>query len=406
MKFIKNNPDKITIIYLIGVAIIIRLVLAFINAYPFDFWCFGQWTARILSLHNVFNWSDLYLNLPPKTVYPVLPIALYGYGLFGLIGKIIFGHQLFTSPFIARIFLKLLAIVSDLLIGFFIYKLLAPKLPKSKAIVISLFFLLNPAIFFVSSLWGQIDALGGLMVLVSIYFLNKKSYSFAWIFIFLAILTKLQSIFFLPLIFIMDFWTNHWQKTLINIAKAGLIVLLILLPFVLAIPKIVFILFSGAGFYAYLSVNAFNFWHILQWRPLQTNFILENNFYLFASMAIFAIIYFLIIKKLLKNINSYNLIFASMLIAFGAFMFLTEMHERYLFPAVMFMSILLSWQKKYLANYILITVCYLANLIFALFAIKALYQISIIFAILNLVNFAYLFYEFYQQKSINSNTNS
>ncbi|MDD2646415.1 MAG: hypothetical protein PHV78_00600 [Patescibacteria group bacterium] len=400
----KNNSNKITIVFLIGIAIIIRLILALINVYPFDFWCFGQWTARILSLNNAFNWSDLYLNLPPETVYPVLPVALYGYGLFGFLGKIIFGHQLFTSPFIARIVLKLLAIVSDLLVGFFIYKLLVPKFSKTKAIVISLFFLLNPAVFFVSSLWGQIDALGALMVLISVYFLNKKFYRWAWIFIFLAILAKLQSIFFLPLIFVLDFWNNHWRKTIINVAVASLAVFVILLPFMAALLKLLYIMFSGAGFYAYLSINAFNFWQIFQWRPIHLNFIAENHWYLFAALIIFAVFYFLILKKLLKNQNTYNLTFACLLIAFSAFMFLTKMHERYLFPAIMFMPILLSWQKKYLANYILISLCYLANLIYALFAIKALYQISIVFAILNLANFAHLFYDYYQQKNSNRPT--
>lgn len=388
----------IPIAALIILALIIKILPApsFVN--QFDMGCFRKWTAAIMEVKNFSGLANLYFNPPPLTAYPVLPIALYFYGFFGFLYKLLISNDFSALTPTLNLFLKIPPIIADFLIAFFIFKIVAKNFSSKMAYLASFAFLLNPAAIFVSSIWGQIDSLGFLFVLLSLYFLTKKNYRLAWLFIIISVFTKVQSVFFVPLILAADIWHNKLKISLQNILFGLIGSLLLILPFNRAIPKILGILLTGPGFYPSLSVLAFNFWQIPQWLK-DLNLIIDHDLSLLIGLAIFSFLYFVILKKLLKYFTPLNIFFSAALIGFAAFLFLTEMHERYLFPVVALLAILLAVRPKFWLNYIVVSICYLANLLAVASASPLLWRLSIVFIILNLLNFFHLFYEFIKKKN-------
>lgn len=389
---------SIPLVVLIILTLVIKIALAPFFGYVFDLNCFREWTAALLAVKNFSDLANLYFNPPPLTGYPVLPVALYFFGLFSLLYKLLISNDLSTLTPVLNLFLKLPSIIADFLIATVIFKIVAKNFSLKSAYSIGLALLLNPSIIFVSSIWGQIDSLGFLFVLLSIYFLAEKKYRLSWLFIGIAVLTKVQSVFFAPLIFMANFWNNKFKTALQNIILGIVGSLFIILPFNKAVPKIISILLAGPGFYPKLSVFAFNFWQIPQWFN-KLIILSDQDLYLLIGLSFFSLFYFIILKKILKCFTPFNIFFAAALIGFAAFLFLTEMHERYLFPAVALLSILPAWRMRYWLNYIVISICYLVNLIASATSSNLLWRLSIVFIILNLLNFFYLFYEFVKKKN-------
>ena len=72
-------------------------------------------------------------------------------------------------------FIKLPAILADLGIGWLIYKL-APVKKKSSRLIASSLYLLNPAVIYISTVWGQIESIPIFFTLLSLYILKKNYY--------------------------------------------------------------------------------------------------------------------------------------------------------------------------------------------------------------------------------------
>jgi Gpi18-like mannosyltransferase len=386
---------KFFIFALFFLTLIIRILPAPFFKYFYDVNCFRIFLAHLMEIKNFYDLANLYFNLNISLIgYPLLPIPIYLFGFFGFFYKLLISKDFSNLNPTLIFFLKIPAIISDFLIAFLIFKTLAKNFSKKIAYLVSFSFLFNPAVIFLSSFWGQLDSLVSLFLLLTFIFLAKKNYRLAWLFIIISILTKAQSLFFLPLVFFLDSYQNNFKKFLKDLLFASFIFFLFLLPFNKAILKILSYLLSGPGFYPYLSIYAFNFWHIPQ--IFKKRLLLDTPFTLLIGLSIFSFFYFLILKKILKNFNFLNLCFSFTLIGFSAFLFLTEMHERYLYYALPFLTILLVKNKKMWFPYLTTTLSFFINLVSVssqnLFL--SIWQFSFLFIILNLFNFTYLFYQF------------
>ena len=97
------------------------------------------------------------------------------------------------------LFLKIPIILSDLMVGLILYKIISEIRDKKSARQALLIWFLNPFTIFISSIWGMFDSLTTLAVLISIYSYMKKRYIFSFIILGVAIITKLYPLIIIPI---------------------------------------------------------------------------------------------------------------------------------------------------------------------------------------------------------------
>lgn len=306
--------------------------------------------------------------------------------LLGLVKKI---YDLFPIPQIPiEYFYKTPAAIFDLLCGLLIFKIVKSLNPKL-AILTTILFLFNPAVFGTSALWGQVDVIGTFFVLLSFFLLSKKKNLLAGVSLGLSLLTKpvfllgaavFLTVFFQKLVFgvrrgeilkqMTIFFTacflTVWLIVFLFIEQPKTAQEFILRPFLLFVQQLV----KNRSWYPYTTVNAFNFWFLVDqnfWLSDQVTFWLLS--YQKWGVVITSLFAFLILLRLflIKSRDSQSPFFLSFaLLVFTAFLFLTRIHERHLFYVLPFILLAAVKTKRLLGGFILTSLFYTLNLYFAL----------------------------------------
>lgn len=319
MTFFKNKIFLLLII----TALSVKLFLAFLPGFKIDVDAWFAWAQRLNQVGFSGFYSDqIWTNYTPGFLY-----------ILGFLGFIKNLFQINDPSF--YLILKIPSIIAELLLGIIVYQLVAKK-SSLWATVAAIVILFNPAFIFNSSVWGQIDGLLSLMLILSIFLLNRKKLILSSIFFGLGFLIKPQAVALSPvfiLFLIKDLSIKNFFKLTI---PALLIVFPLSLPFFLNRPfSGVLELFSKmVSDYPYTSLFAYNFWGIVgSWVPDNTLWNgLSYQTWGYILLAIYWIIigYFYFKKKL----SFFALVtFATM----GFFFLPTRVHERYLYPAIVFL---------------------------------------------------------------------
>ncbi|MCX7928167.1 MAG: hypothetical protein N2558_00590 [Patescibacteria group bacterium] len=265
--------------------------------------------------------------------------------------------------------MKLPSIIADIAIGAIIYKYLIFKnFSRRKALLICFVWLLNPVIWYNSSVWGQTDSVVNLLGILSVFTLLQKRITIAFLFYTLSVLFKGSLLYFAPVLFIVAIFQKHkifyWLRALFVCA------FVVLLTCVWFYPKIdVFIWFLRIytqrfipGEIGYLSANAFNFWWIVdsgETLDSITYFGLPARIWGFV-IPVWAVIYFM--YKLKNDFSDKKLFSALAVISFTVFLFMTRIHERYLYPFFPYATLLLAFIPKIWILYFLVSAVHLLNL--------------------------------------------
>lgn len=376
---------KIIVIFILAIGFLLRLAAATLMNGHNDINLFKSWaeTAAKDFAHIYSNGSNI--DYPP----------LYLYILAG-IGKLA-NISLLNKYYI--LFLKLPAILADIISAYLIYRLSEKYLRPTYSLLLASFYLFNPAVFINSTFWGQVDSFFTLLLILAVYFMSENKIPWTSVFFTLAVLMKPQGIIFLPILF----FELVNQRDIKNFIKAGLSAVattaIIILPFSLnnGITWI-FKLYTGTvNEYPYGSVNAFNFFGLLG-----ANFKLDNiklgplsyhSWGMLFIVLITAFCWFIYIKG--KNLK---LGFAAaLLLITGVFTFSTSMHERYLFPAVALSMLAFIYLKDIRLLFISMgySITVFVNTYYVLFNLSGSNGVSynpslIITSIMNVLLFAYL----------------
>ncbi|PIS09300.1 hypothetical protein COT75_02225 [Candidatus Beckwithbacteria bacterium CG10_big_fil_rev_8_21_14_0_10_34_10] len=351
---------KTVIILLLG--FLIRLILSSLPGFKADT---NAWYA----------WADRLVNLPLKKFYSsniwthYTPGYLYILWILGIIKKIFN----ISDPIILRQLFRLPSNVSDFLTSILIFKIFKKKSFPWKYLGILYFF--NPVIIFNSSVWGQVDSVLTLLLLVSIYFLLNKKIEFSGLFYALAFLVKPQAVFLAPVYFLFFlkkkiFSSNKMLIKTVNFLLVFLIVgILISWPF---FPKSnvfgLFKLINQMGKdYPYSGLGAFNLWQLFE--PFKKDNLLVYGvsrfnwgllLYSFFTIIISFILWF---RRKTKNKDYY---LAATIFLFIFFLFPTRIHERYLFSIFPFLLISAGLLKSrfLIFNYLILSLFHFLNMVY------------------------------------------
>jgi len=365
------------------IAILLRCFLALFGQYHPDILNHLDWGNKLWK----YGPADFYEQVFWRVSWPNQPIgSIFLFGLIAKLNDLIFSSlwrlnlklsffPSFIFPFLDQklhIFLvKLPFIASDLGLGFLIYKIvLSLSRDKKKAFWAMIAFLFNPIVIYNSAVWGQTDALVNLLAVFGAWSLFKKRY-FLGIFSFLfSLYFKLSLIIWLPIIGLIIWRNKDFKKAVLPLIISLMILIIFAIPFV----------HHGNVFswlwYLYtnrvlprqgnmLSGNAFNFWNLIYGLDLSLSGDLiflglpAKIFGLVLTLMVFAFLLFLSLKK---KASFANFLFLMLIFAFAAFLFMTNMHERYLYPIFAPLTILVALGSVKRIWLYLLSIIHLLNL--------------------------------------------
>jgi Gpi18-like mannosyltransferase len=390
---VKSLYQKLSITKIIIIGLLSRFVL-----WPWTYHGDVSATYWWGKFASEFGWRGFYdwLNFggysspdqPMLNIYYdwiVRQIYLFFYNIFWYLNTNI---SAFPSKFMQWYFiegnqqlLKIPMIIADILIIYLCY-----KFTKSKAIALVLS--LYPPIIYNSAVWGSGDSIVSLFALVSVYFLWKKKYLSAVLFFLISTLYKSSLLIWVPIFFVILIKNKASLKNIFgSIIFFLILIYLISCPFnpIETNPLIWFYQTMTIkilpGFMDVITANAMNFWAILFGFKLKIDSVLFLNMISIRmlSLIICGVLYLLILIKLFKNYSKQQLLLTLVTFSMTTFIFMTRMHERYSFPALIPLLLLCHYDHRFIKYFIILSITHFLNI----FAVWGMPNISLLHNLLN-----------------------
>lgn len=311
--------------FFLSAAFILRIILApVIEGYPSDIACFKGWAgmAAAKGLPG-FYLSESFVDYPPGYIY-----ILY---LIGLLRKL---FSLSFDSTALLILIKSPAIIADMITSLIIFRAGKKEIGFASASLLSLFYAFNPAVIFDSTIYGQVDSVFVLLLLISLMFVYKDKLPGAAVVFVIAVLIKPQALIFSPVILFAFISRKSFRTFFVSALLAVVTFAVVILPFSLKQgPLWIFKLYkSTLSSYPYASLNAPNLFTLFG-----ANWIDETGTFFIFSYRVWSFIFiitivafsaFLYFKSRFKS----RLFYTAMFIMACVFTLCSKMHERYLFP--------------------------------------------------------------------------
>ena len=351
----EHRGEAAIVVIVLAVSLLVRLLLSrFLPGDGVDIPLFSYW-FDVAADRGIPGFYDAV-----RSDYP--PFNIYIFWLFGKLAHVL-GQD--TSPF----FVKLPGNLFDLATAFLIFRFLRGRFSFKVSLAAMAIYAFNPATIFDLAVWGQMDSVYTFFMVASLYSALRSKYELSGGLLALAILTKPQSVVLLPVVAYIILRNGDWRRIIFTSAVFGAVVYLVILPFNWDNP-IAFVLDryvrgdAGYNWYPFNSVNAYNFWALLGFWKSDTISHLGLTYQQWGGLAFGAFAAF-VIWQLHRRYDPRSAIFAVFLLAFGFFMLMTRMHERYYFSV--FALLALGWYTRFtIWIYLGLTVTFLAQLAYVL----------------------------------------
>jgi Gpi18-like mannosyltransferase len=273
-----GSGDTGGILVLLVLGLAFRLIIAYLlpgSGFSNDIQAFRFW-ANELAVHglNGFYSRGFFIDYSPGYLYVLWAVGVVGNALHG-IGDLI----------------KIPPILADVALGYLVWSMVRELGGSSRAALLgAAIVVVNPITWFDSSIWGQVDSVGVVVLLVAIRELWRDRPERAALLAALAAIIKPQLGIFIPILAVVvirrAFWPSggfgvhdaatepypmtSWERRtrgplrVATTAFVGLLTLVLLsLPYGLSVPGLVAQVVKAAAGYPYLSVNAFNPWALV-----------------------------------------------------------------------------------------------------------------------------------------------
>lgn len=240
---------------------------------------------------------------------------------------------------------------------------------------------LNPTFWYNTIIWGQVDTIHTFFAFAALVYAERGHWKWSLILMLVALNFKLQAIIFLPLVGILSlpFIRNKgWKFLAYHTLTIVAIQALILLPFLFTgnLSETIHALATrSVDQYPVLSRNAYNLWYYLVSDPFnfpdsETVFRIPLKYWgiamFFASSTMVLLPLFLAVnngafENLKRNERLGTIFQLAALVTIAFFMFNTQMHERYVHPALLFSGLFMLLTHRPIV-YGLVSVGYLLNM--------------------------------------------
>lgn len=359
---LKRNPhlQTIALICILVLALITRMSYVDVIGHNDLTLFFAPWGQAVLDDGLLNIYADGKVDYPP--VYPAL---------LGLLAAV---RQALNEQVSLILLLKIFPILSELALIALAHYLLRTSITAS--LVIPLLLAVHPGLIVTTAFWGQTDAIMVLLLTICLIALQKRRTRLAWFIFAIAMLTKFQAIVLLPLLFVLTLRRYGFRALVVSMVIATVTGFTVLILFWSGSGIRALQPYTGAvGGFSILSVNAYNIWHFANpslwtWHPplLHTAVsdiltIVGSVTYRQAGLFLLGVYTLLICFTAWKNADEeYEWTWAGALY-FGFFMLPTQMHERYLYPALIFLFLAAGRDRRFWWVILPLSVTYTYNVI-------------------------------------------
>lgn len=339
------------------IAVVARMLLTALPSYKIDMGGYRAWSLYLAEK----GFDGFYENF--HVVYG--PAYMYLLWISGLLAKFLSlgqpGHEYL---------IKMWAVASDFAGSYLIYRIGRKYEKRDMGFILGIIYALNPAIFFNSSVWGQFDSIAATLLMAVIYCFNFKRGAASMVLFTAAVLTKPQSAMIAPIVLVLFFRNfsmrkrQDWLRLFLASCSSLVLYVLIVMPFSSGRPLywIADLYLKSGGDYPYTTANGFNIWTLLGGQAVNDSTPFLGLTYALWSILLLVCAVFLSLWVLFKKKEgAYRLYYSSYFLCFATFMFGSRMHERYLFPAFIFLFACLLWEARLWAVAVLLSLCHLGN---------------------------------------------
>ena len=307
-------------------AYVFRIVLGYTSeGFTTDTDTFKSWAALANSVGfgQIYH-QDIFLDYPPGYLY-----------VLALLDKLrlLFGLPMESPAY--TLLIKMPSILADMACAGGVLYLSRKRLGDFPALFLSGCYLFCPAVYLNSAQWGQADSFCTALVLGSVLLLYRERYVPAALLFGASIACKPQMLVFAPVYLFFALKQRRWGKLLLGILLTVLTVLAIALPFTQGFNFLWLLERYKAtlDYYSFYSVNAYNFWSLIgwNWNPLPPG-LSGDLLDLLGPIIATALCGVAVFGSRRKEVVFY----CPALLMAVMYAFSVKMHERYLFPALLF----------------------------------------------------------------------
>ncbi len=318
-------PTCAGLLFLLGFTLRIYLGLTS-EGFSVDIDTFKSW-ARItneVGFSRIYR-QNIFLDYPPGYLY-----------VLTLLEKLRLALGLDAASAAFTLVMKLPSIFADLCCAGVLLYLGKRRLGEKPALFLSGTYLFCPAVFLNSSQWGQADSFCTAILLASVLLLYKELYLPSAILYGAAVTCKPQMLIFAPLYLFFTWKQRRFFMLFGGVACALATILLVATPFTQNFDYLWLVqqYRSTMDGYPFYSINAYNFWAWARknWQALPGGALgsLLNLLGPVIATVLCGVLVFFSKRK--------DALFACPFLLMSAmYFFSVKMHERYLFPALLFL---------------------------------------------------------------------
>lgn len=357
--FTDPKRQYLAVIFALLISFILRIYLSQFEGHGMDIWHFKEWSRAAYLNGFTYFYSTVWSDYPPFYIYILW--------LVGAVYKLFFSISFDMNAPVFAILLKIPANIMDLTTAFLIFSIVKKYKGFRVAFPTMLFYAFNPAIVYNSAIWGQVDSVFTLFILLALMFLTSERPELAGASMAVAILTKPQSLLLLPLFAILVVKNHKLLKLTKTFVISSVIFIALALPFYFKSSLLLLIKAYGSAYneYSFTSLNAFNLWAFSGFmKPDGTVFFFLS--YRVWSYILLGLLFIYVAYKTVKNGDNMSVYFASALMFFGFFMLFTRIHERYLFPMFAPLAVIMTLDRRLILIFWIMTNTFLFNLYYVL----------------------------------------
>lgn len=326
---------------IVSCAILVRLFFASFPPFKSDMDSFIAWGEQMLMVGpGRFYKSGIWSDYAPGYMYFMWLVAAIKHTFFSSASRELY-----------ELLHKSVPMLFDILTGVLLYKIMryiSRKYATSEKInmfylpeIVAGLYMLSPFTILTSAAWGQVDSVYVFFLLLSFYYVLKKQLPIACSIFVVAAVIKPQAVVLAPLYLLLFIKEWNWMLFAQSALYAIITFYVLTMPFfgISALSGMWGLLQNSVDVYPYSSINTFNYWGIMGfWKPDTTVYLFgmtQRVFgYLVWGLTLVGGFYFGIraLYSPKKQLIEKNAALLATYFVFSAVMFMTRMHERYLYP--------------------------------------------------------------------------
>ncbi|HJU29244.1 MAG TPA: glycosyltransferase 87 family protein [Candidatus Binataceae bacterium] len=318
------------------------------------------------------NWASSLAGGGPAGFYPpdygyhgeYPPAAMYPLWLSGAIGA-----ALRLSRDRLRLPIEIVPVAASFLLAQTLFVFLRRSgFSRAQCWVGAMLAALNPAMAFETVIWGQTDAIVTLLMWLMVLMMLDGRYELSAAMAAAAVLTKPHPLLIAPLMVLWTIWRARPLRWLSAAGSFAAAVAILTAPFQIGRPLDWLPRFYASSLAAFheTSLNAFNFMALTAGLRQSDNGAVAGVSYFAIGMALATCAVLFSIYLLWRSRTPGALMLAAFIALFGDFVFAPRMHERYLFPAMIFLIPAALEQPFMMGMFGAITASWLFNLYYVL----------------------------------------